>query len=110
MKPFKVKPQKTAKNLVHIGSCLLSARSGEKETGQARISQFMNTYIWDLRDVGKPTASLCQTARYTTIVGHNFSPTKEKKKIQSWNKYHGKDIIIPFKSIISDGCEVAAIK
>lgn len=70
----------------------------------------MNTYIWDLGDVGKPTASLCQTARYTTIVGHNFSPTKEKKKkIWSWNKYHGKDIIIPFKSIISDGCEVATL-
>lgn len=56
-----------------------------------------------------------QTARYNTIVGHNFSqgtPTKEKKKKSGLgiNKHHDKDIIIPFKSIISDGCEVAAVK
>lgn len=37
-------------------------------------------------------------------------PLKRKKKICSWNKHHGKDIIIPFKNIISDGWEVAAIK
>ena len=38
-------------------------------------------------------------------------PLRRKKKSGlGINKHHGKDIIIPFKSIISDGCEVAAVK
>lgn len=35
---------------------------------------------------------------------------KKEKKIQSWNKHQIKHIIFPFKTIISDGFEIAAIK
>ena len=102
-------------------------RSTRKRWGQARISyehrwkgiEFLD--IWDLTGIEKPIVSLYQTARYKTIVGHNFSqrqPNKEKWKkkqkqknqIQSWNKDQIEDTIFPSKTTISDDFEVAVLK
>lgn len=69
--------------------------------------------IWDLRDVEKRQRIVKQqdiTLLLVTTFLKELPLRRKKKSGLGINKHHDKDIIIPFKSIISDGCEVAAVK
>lgn len=70
----------------------------------------MSRYV-GLHRCGQTIVSLHQTTGCKTILGHKFpqgTPNKEKKD-PVLDKHQIKDILFPFKTIISDSFEIAAI-